>query len=131
MIGANWGNVEGIEYDSAIDKLFAFELGYSGFEHQLMRINAANGMLENSVSFIYGSDLFLTRSSTLLIGSFAQPPGMFDENLNSIGTLGTDERLFVTQYATAEPTPTPTPTPTATPSGTPTSTPRPRPGSGA
>jgi hypothetical protein len=95
LIGANWGNVEGIEYDSAIDKLFAFELGYSGFEHQLMRINAATGMLENSVSFTYGSDLFLTRSNTLLIGSFAQAPGMFDENLNSIGTLGTDERLFV------------------------------------
>ena len=39
LIGANWVNVEGIEYDPAIDKLFATELGYIGFDFPLMRIN--------------------------------------------------------------------------------------------
>jgi hypothetical protein len=125
LLGANWANVEGIEYDPAIDKLLATELGYSGFEFQLMRINASTGVLENSVYFQYGSDLFLTRSNTLLIGSTVQAPGMFDESLNSIGTLGTEERLFVTQCPTLGPTPTPTSTPT--PTATPRVTPRPRP----
>jgi hypothetical protein len=125
LIGADWVDVQGIEYDAAIDKLFATELGYSNFEFQLMRINASTGVLENSVFFSYGNDLFLTRLSTLLVGSRTQAPGMYDENLTSIGTLGTVERLFVTQCPAAGPTPTPTPTatPTATPTGTPTPTP--------
>jgi len=133
LIGANWVNIEGIEYDPATDKLFASELGYTGFEFQLMRINASTGVLENSVYFQYGADLFLTRSNTLLVGSTVQAPGMFDENLNSVGTLGTEERLFVTQCPTVGATPTPTPTPTATatatatPTPTPTGTPSPKP----
>ena len=133
LIGANWANVQGIEYHPAIDKLFVTELGYTGFDSPLMRINASTGILENHVYFNYGNDLFLTQSNTFLLGSYDQPPGMFDESLTSIGTLSTEVRLFVTQYATAAPTPTPTPsaTPTTTPSPTPCTgrcspTPRPR-----
>jgi hypothetical protein len=132
LIGADWVNVAGMEYDPAIDKLFATELGYTGFDFQLMRINASTGVLENSVYFHYGSDLFLTQSNTLLVGSYTQPPGIFDENLISIGSLGTEQRVFVTQYAATGPTPTPTPTPSPTSTPTPctgrcTPTPRPRP----
>lgn len=115
LIGANWGDVEGIEYDPATDRLFACELGYTGFESQLMRINAATGMLENSVPFNYGSDLFLTRSETLLVGSYAQAPGIFDQNLTSMGSLGTQSRVFVTQYAPPPVTPRPRPTPRVRP----------------
>ena len=120
LIGANWVNVEGIEYDPAIDKLFATELGYTNFEFQLMRINASTGVLENSVYFQYGLDLFLTRTNKLLVGSTVQAPGIFNENLTPVGTLGTEERLFVTQYPTVGPTATPTPTATATATSTPT-----------
>jgi len=137
LIGADFVDVRGIEYDPAIDKLFATELGYTNFEFQLMRINASTGVLENSVFFWYGDDLFLTQSDTLLVGSRTQAPGIYDENLTSVGVLGTEERMFVTQYPTLGPTPTPTPspTPTATPTATPTpsptatprATPRPRP----
>jgi hypothetical protein len=127
LIGANWVNVEGIEYDPAIDKLFATELGYTGFDSPLMRINASTGVLENYVYFNYGADLFLTQSHTLVVGSTVQPPGMFDENLTSIGTLGTVERLFLTQYVSPQATPTPTPTPTATATPTPTPTASPTP----
>ena len=134
LIGANWGDVQGIEYDPATDKLFATELGYSGFKFQLMRINASTGVLEDSVYFLYGEDLFLTQGNTLLVGSSTQSPGIFAENLGSVGTLDGVERFFVTQYLTGKPTPTPTPsaTPTATPSSTPcqgrcSPTPRPRP----
>jgi len=124
LIGANWTDVRGIEYDPAIDKLFATELGYTNFEFQLMRINASTGVLENSVFFWYGNDLFLTQSGTLLVGSWTQAPGMYDENLTSVGTLGTQERMFVTQYPSVGPTPTPSATPTATPTPSPTATPR-------
>ena len=127
LIGADFVDVRGIEYDPATDKLFATELGYTNFEFQLMRINASTGVLENSVFFWYGDDLFLTQSNTLLVGSRTQPPGIYDENLTSSGTLGTEERMFVTQCPKVGPTPTPTPTPTATPSATPRATPRPRP----
>jgi len=130
LIGADWTDVRGIEYDPATDKLFATMLGYTNFEFQLMRINASTGMLENSVYFVYGDDLFLTRANTLLVGSRTQAPGMFDENLTSIGPLGTVERLFVAQCPTVGPTPTPTPTPTATPTATPSPTPTPTPCTG-
>ena len=119
-------DVRGIEYDPATDKLFATELGYTGFEFRLMRINASTGFLENSIFFWYGDDLFLTQSNTLLVGSRTQAPGMFDENLSSVGTLGTIERMFVTQHIAASPTPTPTPSPTPC-TGRCAPTPRPRP----
>jgi hypothetical protein len=104
LVGYNWSNVQGIEYDPTIDKLFASELG----DFELMRIDAPTGVLENSVNFTYGNDLFLTQSHTLLVGSYAEPPGMFDENLESIGSLGNEARVFVTQCP-GGPTPTPTP----------------------
>jgi hypothetical protein len=117
LIGANWSNVQGIEYDPITDKLFATQLG----DPSLMRIDASTGLLENSVYFNYGNDLFLTQSNTLLVGSYTQAPGIFNEDLTSIGSLGTEARVFVTQDAAAGPTPTPTATPTAT--ATTTSTP--------
>jgi hypothetical protein len=110
LIGALWVDVRGIEYDPAINKLFATELGYSFFLFQLMRIDASTGVLENHVSFGYGDDLFLTRSNTLLVGSQSQAPAIYDENLTFIAPLGTVERAFVTQCPTTGPTPTPTPT---------------------
>jgi hypothetical protein len=122
LIGADWANVQGIEYDPAINKLFATELGYSGFDSPLMRIDASTGVLENWVYFNYGNDLFLTQSNTLLVGTYVQPPGIFDENLASLGSLGTEARVFVTQYTTIGPTPTPTPC-----AGRYAPTPRPRP----
>jgi Kelch motif len=125
LIGADWSNVQGIEYDPAVNKLFATELGYTGFDSPLMRIDASTGVLENWVYFNYGNDLFLTQSNTLLVGSYTQAPGIFDENLISIGSLGTEARVFVTQCAVGSPTPTPTATPsaTATPTASPTCSP--------
>ena len=81
LIGADWANFQGVEYDSAVDKLFATELGYTGFDSPLMRINASTGELENYIYSNYGNDLFPTQSHTLLVGCYVQPPGMFDENL--------------------------------------------------
>ena len=120
LIGAEWSNVQGIEYDPRINRLFATQIG----DFLLMRINASTGVLENFVNLSYGNDLFLTQSNTLLVGGYTEPPGIFDEKLISIGSLDSEARVFVTQYTT--PTPTPTPctgrcTPTPRPRPTPTS----------
>jgi hypothetical protein len=98
LIGADFVDVRGIEYDPAIDKLFVTELGYTNFEFRLMRINASTGVLENSVYFVYGDDLFLTQSNTLLVGSRTETPRIYNENCAFLRTLGTAERMFVTQY---------------------------------
>jgi hypothetical protein len=124
LIGANWSNVQGIEYDPITDKLFATQLD----ERSLMRINASTGVLEQFVTLSYANDLFLTLANTLLVGSYTQAPGIFDENLTSIGSLGTEARVFVTQNAATSPPPTPTATATASP--TPTSSPTCSPGNG-
>jgi hypothetical protein len=63
-----------------------------------MRINASTGVLEKSVTFNYADDLFLTQSGTLLVGSRTETPRIYTENLNSVGTVGITQRMFVTQY---------------------------------
>jgi len=121
LVGADWSNVQGIEYDPLTDTLFATQIG----DFLFMRINASNGELEEFVTLSYGNDLFLTPSNTLLVGSYTQAPGIFDENLTPIGSLGSEARVFVTEDAAGAPTPTPTATATASspPSPTPTATP--------
>jgi hypothetical protein len=100
--GQYFVDVRGIEYNPATNKLFVTQLGYSGylnFEFKLMRINASTGLLENSVTFVYANDLFLTQSGTLLVGADAEdPPRIYNQNLVNVGTIGTAQRLFVTQY---------------------------------
>lgn len=120
LIGADWVDVRGIEYDPATNKLFATELGYTNFEFELMRVNASTGVLENSVFFWYGDDLFLTQSNALLVGSRTQAPAIYDENLMLVGPVGTLERIFVTQCPGPQsgrirPFPRPRPTPAPRP----------------
>lgn len=96
--GPSFVDVRGIEYDPATDKLFVTELGYTDFYDQLMRINASTGEFEQSVTFSYGDDLFLSDSNTLLVGSRTDTPRIYSEDLTRIGTIGTVQRMFVTQY---------------------------------
>jgi hypothetical protein len=91
-------DVRGIEYDPATDKLFVTELGYTDFYDQLMRINASTGQFEQSVTFSYADDLFLSESNTLLVGSAYETPRIYNEDLAQIGTIGTAQQMFVTQY---------------------------------
>ena len=96
--GPSFVDVRGIEYDPATDELFVTELGYTDFFFQLMRINASTGQFEQSVSFSYADDLFLSESNTLLVGSRTDTPRVYREDLAQISTLGTAQRMFVTQY---------------------------------
>jgi DNA-binding beta-propeller fold protein YncE len=96
--GPSFVDVRGIEYDPATDKLFVTELGYTNFFFQLMRINASTGQFEQSVTFSYADDLFLSESNTLLVGSRTDTPRVYSEELAQIGTIGTAQQMFVTQY---------------------------------
>jgi DNA-binding beta-propeller fold protein YncE len=96
--GPTFVDVRGVDYDPATDKLFVTELGYTGFFFQLMRINASTGQFEESVTFTYGDDLFLSDSNTLLVGSRTETPRVYSEDLAQIGMIGTAPRMFVTQY---------------------------------
>ncbi len=96
--GPSFVDIRGIEYDPATDKLFVTELGYTNFFFQLMRINASTGQFEQSVTFTYADDLFLSESNSLLVGSSTETPRVYSENLAQVGTIGTAQRMFVTQY---------------------------------
>jgi len=96
-------DLRGIAYDAAANSLFATELGFTGSFFQLMRLDATSGAIEASTSFTYGNNLFLTQSGDLLVGSRTQSAGIFDKDLNQIGTLDNGPQLFVTADPVPEP----------------------------
>lgn len=96
-------DLRGIAYDAALNSLFVTELGYTGNEFQLLRLDATTGAVEASTSFWYGANVSLTQTGDLLVGSWTQPAGIFDENLRQIGTLNNGAQLFVTVDAVPEP----------------------------
>jgi len=101
--GGLYTDVRGVEYDPATNNLFVTHLGHSGFFFQIMRIDYTSGALEESVGFNYADDLFLTDTGNLLVGSRTMPPRLYTQDLDQIGTLGTTDRIFVTQYVVPEP----------------------------
>jgi hypothetical protein len=93
-----YNDLRGIEYDPATNTLFATELGHTGFSFQLMKIDASTGILENSVSFEYGDDIFIDISGRLLVGSRTQTPRFYTKDLVQAGTLGDGQQMFVTEF---------------------------------
>jgi hypothetical protein len=96
-------DIRGLDYDPATNNLFVTELGHSGFFDQLMRIDATSGALEESVTFNYGDDIFMMDSGNLLVGSRTLPPRVYTQDLDQVGTLGSTNRMFVTQLVVPEP----------------------------
>jgi hypothetical protein len=129
--GTDFVNIWGIEYNPATNKLFVTQLGTSGSMYSILRVNASTGEIETGAVLNYASDLFLTASGNLVVGSWTETAQIYDQNMMLVGPLGTDQRFFVTQCPTGGPTPTPTPSATPTPSPTPcprcSPQPRPRP----
>jgi hypothetical protein len=123
--GIDFVGIWGIEYNAATNKLFITQLGTTGSKYSILRVNASTGEIETGAAFNYASDLFLTASGNLAVGSWTETARIYNQDMIFVSPLGTEPRFFVTQYPTGEPTPTPTPTATATatPTGTPTATP--------
>ena len=125
--GIDFVNIWGIEYNPATDKLFVTQLGTTGSIYSILRVNASTGEIETGALLNYASDLFLTASGNLVVGSWTEPAQIYDQNMMLVGPLGTDQRFFVTQYPTGNPTPTPSPSATPCPRCSPRPRPRPTP----
>ena len=121
--GIDFVNIWGVEYNPATNKLFITQLGTTGSIYSILRVNASTGEIETGALLNYASDLFLTASGNLAVGSWTENAQIYDQDMMLVGPLGNEQRFFVTQYPTAAPTPTPTPSATATATSTPTPTP--------
>jgi hypothetical protein len=124
--GIDFVNIWGIEYNPATNKLFVTQLGTTGSIYSILRVNASTGEIETGALLNYASDLFLTASGNLAVGSWTENAQIYDQDMMLVGPLGNEARFFVTQYPTAASTPTPTPSATPTPTPTPSPTPCPR-----
>lgn len=102
--GISLVDARGVEYDPSNNKIYVSMLGYTGEYFRILKLNGTTAAVEANVSFNYADDLFLTSDSRLLVGSRTQAPGIFDLNLNQIGTLGSSQQMFVTQ-SVPEPAP--------------------------
>jgi hypothetical protein len=96
-------DVRGVEYDPVSNKVFVTHLGHSNFFFRIMRFDAATTVYEENATFSYADDLFITDSGNLLVGSRTDPPRVYTQGLDQIGTLGTSDRKFVTQLVVPEP----------------------------
>ena len=100
--GGFFNDIQGIEYNPATNVLFVTHLGYSGFSHRIMRVNATTGALLSSVTFTYANDMFIDSSGKLLVGSWSEDPTFYSQDLVPTNSLNGGQQMFVTQYAPAQ-----------------------------
>jgi len=96
--GIGLGDARGVAYNAATDDIYVTMLGYTGQFDRLMRFDGQTGAVEQNVMYTYADDLFLTNDNRLLVGSRTQNVGIFDLNLNQIGSLAGGAQMFVTQF---------------------------------
>lgn len=96
-------DVRGIAYDAKTNEIFLTMLGDSDGFFQLMRLNGTTGKIEKSTTFWYGDDMLLTADDRLLVGSRELAPEFFDLNLDPLGSLGSQQQMFVAQMPIPEP----------------------------
>lgn len=104
-LGTSLTDARGLEYDPVTNDVYISMLGSTGSSFQLMRFDGSTGALEASTKFWYGDDLLLTQSGQLIAGSRTQAPGIFDADLNLLGSIGSKNQMFVAQYVSAVPEP--------------------------
>jgi FG-GAP-like repeat len=113
--GTDFANIWGIEYNPATNKLFVTQLGTTASIYSILRLNASTGEIETGSLFQYASDLFLTGSGDLIVGSWTQKARIYSQDMTSLGPLGTEQRFFVTQFPVNGSTPTGPPIVTTSP----------------
>jgi PEP-CTERM motif len=97
-------SARGIEYNPATNSIYVTMFGFSGQFYRILRLNAQNGVVDKNVMYTQPDDLSLTLDNRILVGSDSQNVGVFDLDLNQIGSLSGGQQTFVTQFA---PTPEP------------------------
>jgi hypothetical protein len=98
-IGLN--DARGIEYNPVTNKIYVSMLGYSGQSFRVMRLDGQTGLVEKNVQYHYADDLYLTPDNRLLVGSSSLNVGIFDLDLNQVGSLAGGSQEFVTQIIPA------------------------------
>ncbi|HEY4282338.1 MAG TPA: hypothetical protein VGM62_04675, partial [Chthoniobacterales bacterium] len=93
-----FADVRGVEFDPITNSIFVTHLGYTGFESRLMRIDATTGVLQKDVLFINPLDILLDLSGDLVVTSGQEVPRFFTHDLDAMGTLGEEQRFFVTRF---------------------------------
>lgn len=99
------GDARGVEFNPATGKIFITMIGYSDQFFRLMRFDALTGQAEENEYFWYGDDMALLADGRLLVGSRTEAPGLFDQDLQSLGSLGSLQQMFVTQMPQSVPEP--------------------------
>nr|WP_315210453.1 PEP-CTERM sorting domain-containing protein [uncultured Albidiferax sp.] len=99
------GDARGVEFNPATGKVFITMLGYTGQYDRLMRFDLQTGQIEKNESFWYSDDMALLADGRLLVGSRTQAPGLFDQDLNLLESLGSQQQMFVTQMPFSVPEP--------------------------
>jgi hypothetical protein len=98
-------DAQGVEYNPATNDIFVTMNGYTSQHDRIMRIDSSTGQVEVNNYFWYPSDMILTSDNRLIVGSRTQAPGIFDLNLNQIGSLTANQQMFVTQMPSVVPEP--------------------------
>jgi hypothetical protein len=88
----------GVEYDPQNNVIYVSMLGYSYFYDKILKLNADTGQLIDNVTYNYADDLFLAKDGRLIAGSRTQSPGIFNKDLDYLGSFSGSEKMFVTQY---------------------------------
>lgn len=101
--GSLYTDIRGVEFDPVTNNMFVTHLGHTGFFFQIMRFDWLTGTLEENVTLNYADDLFVTREGDLLVGSRTQIPRLYSQDLDELGSLGSAQQMFITQYTIPEP----------------------------
>ena len=89
-----------VEYDSATDKIYVSMNGSSNGYFHLLRVDGSTSSVEIFSTVNYSDDILRTNDGRYVVTNRGSVPGIFDENLIQIGSLGTHEPNFVTQMPT-------------------------------
>ena len=90
-------DLRGVAYDPVENSIFVTQLGHSGFNFRLIKLESDTGFLLDHEYFWYADEISLNAHGVLAVASRTQDPGFFNKNLNFLGPFqGGDGRYFVT-----------------------------------
>lgn len=93
----------GVEYDPETNIIYLSMLGYSDFNSRILKLDGISGQMFDNEYFWYADDLWLTDDGRLMVASRTQSPGIFNTNLNYLGSFSGTEQMFVTECPIPEP----------------------------
>jgi hypothetical protein len=95
---ASLTDIRGVVFDPATNQVFATELGNSGTGYfRLLRYDYTTAGQTGATNFWYGDDIVLASDGRLVVGSRTQAPGIYDKNLNLLGSFAGNPTMFLTQ----------------------------------